>query len=49
MRILRQTVGKVFTTPKTTTLAAEFDASGRREPPKWLVSGDRQNVLQTAR
>ena len=39
-------------------LAAEPDASGLREPPKWLnkaptvrktMSGERQNALQTAR
>jgi hypothetical protein len=39
-------------------LAAEFDASGLREPPKWLdkastvrktMSGERHNALQTAR
>ena len=40
------------------TLATEFDASGLREPPKWLdkastvrfsMSGEHQNALQTAR
>jgi hypothetical protein len=39
-------------------LATEFDASGLREPPKWLdkastvcktMSGERQNTPQTAR
>jgi hypothetical protein len=39
-------------------LAAEFDASGLREPPKWLdkastvrktMSGERQKALQTTR
>jgi hypothetical protein len=38
-------------------LVAEFDASGLREPPKWLdkastvrktMSGERQNALQSA-